>query len=134
MNTIFCNCCKKNKCKDQYPKDKSKSDGLHSNCKQCKSKQHKIWKEQNREEYLRKKREYQQNHKDKENLKKITPRKILALWLVVSLVLTILAPKIFDLKDYKTDQILFTVLIVNFILMLLIVYLAKTLKGSGKIK
>jgi hypothetical protein len=47
------------------------------------------------------------------------------------LVLTILAPKIFDLKDYKTDQILFTVLIVNFILMLLIVYLAKTLKGSS---
>ena len=67
----------------------------------------------------------------KENFKKITPRKILALWLVVSLVLTILAPKIFDLKDYKTDQILFTVLIVNFILMLLIVYLAKTLKGSS---
>ena len=69
MNTKFCNCCKKNKSKDQYPKDKSKSDGLHSNCKQCKSKQHKIWKEQNREEYLRKKREYQQNHKDKENLR-----------------------------------------------------------------
>ena len=67
----------------------------------------------------------------KENFKKITPRKILASWLVVSLVLTILAPKIFDLKDYKTDQILFTVLIVNFILMLLIVYLAKTVKGSG---
>lgn len=67
----------------------------------------------------------------KENFKKITPRKILALWLVVSLVLTIIAPKIFDLKDYKTDQILFTVLIVNFILMLLIVYLAKTLKGSS---
>jgi hypothetical protein len=67
----------------------------------------------------------------KENFKKITPRKVLALWLVVSLVLTILAPKIFDLKDYKTDQILFTVLIVNFILMLLIVYLAKTLKGSS---
>ena len=67
----------------------------------------------------------------KENFKKITPRKVLALWLVVSLVLTILAPKIFDLKDYKTDQILFTVLIVNFILMLLIVYLAKTIKGSG---
>ena len=67
----------------------------------------------------------------KENFKKITPRKILALWLVVSLVLTILAPKIFDLKDYKTDQILFTVFIVNFILMLLIVYLAKTLKGSS---
>ena len=67
----------------------------------------------------------------KENFKKITPRKILALWLVVSLVLTIIAPKIFDLKEYKTDQILFTVLIVNFILMLLIVYLAKTVKGSG---
>jgi len=61
----------------------------------------------------------------KENLKKITPRKILALWLVISLVLTILAPKLFNLKDYKTDQILFTVLIV---------YLVKTLKGSSKIK
>jgi hypothetical protein len=69
MNTKFCNCCKKNKNKDQYPKDKSKSDGLHSNCKQCKSQQYKIWKEQNREECLRKKREYQQNHKDKENLR-----------------------------------------------------------------
>jgi hypothetical protein len=67
----------------------------------------------------------------KENLKKITPRKILALWLVVSLVLTILAPKLFDLKDYKTDHILFTVLIVNFILMLLIVYLVKSIKGSS---
>ena len=67
----------------------------------------------------------------KENFKKITPRKILALWLVVSLVLTILAPKLFDLKDYKTDQILFTVLIANFILMLLIIYLVKTIKGSG---
>ena len=66
----------------------------------------------------------------KENFKKITPRKVLALWLVVSLVLTILAPKIFDLKDYKTDHILFTVLIVNFIVMLLIVYLVKTIKGS----
>ncbi len=67
----------------------------------------------------------------KENLKKITPRKILALWLVISLVLTILAPKLFNLKDYKTDQILFTVLIVNFILMLLIVYLVKSIKGSS---
>ena len=67
----------------------------------------------------------------KENFKKITPRKILALWLVVSLVLTILAPKLFNLKDYKTDQILFTILIANFILMLLIVYLVKTIKGSG---
>ena len=70
----------------------------------------------------------------KENLKKITPRKILALWLVASLVLTILAPKLFDLKDYKTDQILFTILVLTFLIMLLIVYLVKTLKSSGKIK
>jgi len=70
----------------------------------------------------------------KENIKKITPRKILALWLVASLVLTILAPKLFDLKDYKTDQILFTILVLTFVVMLLIVYLVKTLKGSGKIK
>ena len=70
----------------------------------------------------------------KENLKKITPRKILALWLVASLVLTILAPKLLDLKDYKTDQILFTILFLTFVVMLLIVYLVKTLKSSGKIK
>ena len=70
----------------------------------------------------------------KENFKKITPRKILALWLVASLVLTILAPKLLDLKDYKTDQILFTILVLTFVVMLLIVYLVKTLKGSGKIK
>jgi len=70
----------------------------------------------------------------KENFKKITPRKILALWLVASLVLTILAPKLLDLKDYKTDQILFTILVLTFLVMLLIVYLVKTLKGSGKIK
>ena len=70
----------------------------------------------------------------KENIKKITPRKILALWLVASLVLTILAPKLFDLKDYKNDQILFTILVLTFVVMLLIVYLVKTLKGSGKIK
>jgi surface polysaccharide O-acyltransferase-like enzyme len=70
----------------------------------------------------------------KENIKKITPRKILALWLIASLVLTILAPKLFDLKDYKTDQILFTILVLTFLVMLLIVYLVKTLKGSSKIK
>ena len=70
----------------------------------------------------------------KENIKKITPRKILALWLIASLVLTILAPKIFDLKDYKNDQILFTILVLTFLIMLLIVYLVKTLKGSSKIK
>ncbi|MEK0419373.1 MAG: hypothetical protein RIQ65_66 [Pseudomonadota bacterium] len=70
----------------------------------------------------------------KENIKKITPRKILALWLIASLVLTILAPKIFDLKDYKNDQILFTILVLTFVVMLLIVYLVKTLKGSSKIK
>lgn len=70
----------------------------------------------------------------KENFKKITPRKILALWLVASLVLTILAPKLFDLKDYKTDQILFTILVLTFVVMLFIVYLVKTLKGSSKIK
>ena len=70
----------------------------------------------------------------KENIKKITPRKILALWLIASLVLTILAPKIFDLKDYKTDQILFTILVLTFVVMLLIVYLVKTLKGYSKIK
>ena len=70
----------------------------------------------------------------KENIKKITPRKILALWLIASLVLTILAPKLFDLKDYKNDQILFTILVLTFLIMLLIVYLVKTSKGSSKIK
>ena len=67
-----------------------------------------------------------------QNLNKITPRKILAVWLMLSLILTIVAPKIFDLKEYKTDQILFATLFLSFFIILMIVLFLKILKRSNK--
>lgn len=68
----------------------------------------------------------------KQNFNKITPRKILAVWLMLSLILTIIAPKIFDLKEYKTDQILFATLFLSFFIILIIVLFVKILKRSNK--
>lgn len=68
----------------------------------------------------------------RQNLNKITPRKILAVWLILSLILTIIAPKIFDLKEYKTDQILFATLFLSFFIILIIVLFVKILKRSNK--
>jgi hypothetical protein len=68
----------------------------------------------------------------RQNLNKITPRKILAVWLMLSLILTIVAPKIFDLKEYKTDQILFATLFLSFFIILIIVLFVKILKRSNK--
>ena len=67
-----------------------------------------------------------------QNLNKITPRKILAVWLMLSLILTIIAPKIFDLKEYKTDQILFVTLFLSFFIILIVVLFVKILKRSNK--
>jgi hypothetical protein len=64
----------------------------------------------------------------RQNFNKITPRKILAFWLTLSFVLTIVAPKIFDLKEYKTDQILFAMLFFSFFTIAIIVLLVKILK------
>ena len=68
----------------------------------------------------------------RQNLNKITPRKILAVWLMLSLILTIIAPKIFDLKEYKTDQILFATLFFSFFIILIVVLFVKILKRSNK--
>ena len=68
----------------------------------------------------------------RQNFNKITPRKILAVWLMLSLILTIIAPKIFDLKEYKTDQILFATLFFSFFIILMIVLFVKILKKSNK--
>ena len=68
----------------------------------------------------------------RQNFNKITPRKILAVWLMLSLILTIIAPKIFDLKEYKTDQILFATLFLSFFIILMIVLFVKILKRSNK--
>ena len=59
------------------------------------------------------------------NLTKLTSRKILALWLIFTLLLTILAPKIFDLKDYKTDHILLMMLFFSTVLMIFIIFSIK---------
>ncbi|NBV40101.1 MAG: hypothetical protein EBR80_02770 [Proteobacteria bacterium] len=68
----------------------------------------------------------------RQNFNKITPRKILAVWLMLSLILTIIAPKIFDLKEYKTDQILFATLFLSFFIILIVVLFVKILKRSNK--
>ena len=68
----------------------------------------------------------------RQNFNKITPRKILAVWLMLSLILTIVAPKIFDLKEYKTDQILFATLLLSFFIILIVVLFVKILKRSNK--
>ena len=68
----------------------------------------------------------------RQNFNKITPRKILAVWLMLSLILTIVAPKIFDLKEYKTDQILFATLFLSFFIILIVVLFVKILKRSNK--
>ena len=59
------------------------------------------------------------------NLTKLTSRKILALWLIFTLLLTILAPKIYDLKDYKTDHILLMMLFFSTVLMIFIIFIIK---------
>ena len=68
----------------------------------------------------------------RQNFNKITPRKILAVWLMLSLILTIVAPKIFDLKEYKTDQILFATLLLSFFIILIVILFVKILKRSNK--
>lgn len=59
------------------------------------------------------------------NFTKLTSRKILALWLIFTLLLIILAPKIFDLKDYKTDHILLMMLFFSTVLMIFIIFIIK---------
>ena len=67
----------------------------------------------------------------KQNITKITPRKILAIWLLLTVLLTILAPRVFDLKDYKPDYILFSMLFISFIIIGLIVLLIKLISDKS---
>jgi len=61
----------------------------------------------------------------KDNFKKMTPRKVLALWLILSIVLYIVVPKFIDLKEYKDDHFLFGMIILSFLIMTFIVIVAK---------
>jgi hypothetical protein len=68
----------------------------------------------------------------KQNITKITPRKILAIWLLLTVLLTILVPRVFDLKDYKPDHILFAMLFISFIIIIgLIVLLIKLINDKS---
>jgi len=66
----------------------------------------------------------------KDNLNKITPRKILALWLILSIVLYLIVPRVINLKEYKDDYILFAMIILSFLIMASIVIIVKLIKKS----
>jgi hypothetical protein len=66
----------------------------------------------------------------KDNLNKITPRKVLALWLILSIVLYLIVPRVINLKEYKDDYILFAMIILSFLIMASIVIIVKLIKKS----
>ena len=59
------------------------------------------------------------------NFTKLTSRKILAIWLILTVILTIVAPKIFDPKDMKPDNILLMMLFVSTLIMILLIFIIK---------
>ena len=59
------------------------------------------------------------------NFTKLTSRKILAIWLILTVILTIVAPKIFDLKDMKPDNILLMMLFISTLIMILLIFIIK---------
>ena len=71
------------------------------------------------------------------NFTKLTSRKILAIWLILTVLLTIFAPKVFDLKDIKPDNILFMMLFFSTIIMILLIFIIRfltTVKGEEQNK
>ncbi len=66
----------------------------------------------------------------KENLNKITPRKVLALWLILAIVLYLIVPRVINLKEYKDDYILFAMIILSFVIMASVVIIGKLIKKS----
>ena len=66
----------------------------------------------------------------KNNFNKMTPRKILALWLILAIILYIIVPKLVDLKDYNEDYILFAMIILSFLIMSSIAILIKLIKKN----
>jgi O-antigen ligase len=59
------------------------------------------------------------------NFTKLTSRKILAIWLTLTVILTIVAPKIFDLKDMKSDNILLMMLFISTLIMILLIFIIR---------
>jgi hypothetical protein len=66
----------------------------------------------------------------KDNLNKITPRKVLALWLILAIVLYLIVPRVVNLKEYKDDYILFAMIILSFVIMASVVIIGKLIKKS----
>jgi len=66
----------------------------------------------------------------KDNLNKITPRKVLALWLILAIVLYLIVPRVINLKEYKGDYILFAMIILSFVIMASVVIIVKLIKKS----
>jgi len=66
----------------------------------------------------------------KDNLNKITPRKILALWLILAIVLYLIVPRVINLKEYKDDYILFAMIILSFLIMASVVIIVKLIKKN----
>jgi hypothetical protein len=66
----------------------------------------------------------------KDNLNKITPRKVLALWLILAIVLYLIVPRVINLKEYKDDYILFAMIILSFLIMASVVIIFKLIKKS----
>jgi len=66
----------------------------------------------------------------KDNLNKITPRKVLALWLILAIVLYLIVPRVINLKEYKDDYILFAMIILSFLIMASVVIIGKLIKKN----
>jgi hypothetical protein len=66
----------------------------------------------------------------KDNLNKITPRKVLALWLILAIVLYLIVPRVINLKEYKDDYILFAMIILSFVIMASVVIIVKLIKKN----
>ena len=66
----------------------------------------------------------------KDNLNKITPRKVLALWLILAIVLYLIVPRVINLKEYKDDYILFAMIILSFLIMVSVVIIFKLIKKN----
>ena len=63
-NTKHCNTCDTTKTVDQFSKDRSKSDGLQSKCKDCKRASNRVYRKANREEILARKRNHYQANRE----------------------------------------------------------------------
>jgi O-antigen ligase len=69
------------------------------------------------------------------NFTKLTSRKILAIWLTLTVILTIVTPKIFDLKNMKSDNILLMMLFISTLIMILLIFIIRfftTVKQTDK--